>query len=88
MLFFGKNQKMICNFGKKEYFCTHNRSRSGAVVARWAHNPKVIGSSPVSATITLQVTDYLLFAAFFLKQTGQNRDITLFVKSVYIFSKK
>ena len=26
------------------------KSRSGAVVARWAHNPKVIGSSPVSAT--------------------------------------
>ena len=25
-------------------------SRSGAVVARWAHNPKVAGSSPVSAT--------------------------------------
>ncbi len=25
-------------------------SRSGAVVARWAHNPKVVGSSPASAT--------------------------------------
>ena len=25
-------------------------SRGGAVVARWAHNPKVIGSNPVSAT--------------------------------------
>ena len=25
--------------------------RGGAVVARWAHNPKVAGSSPVSATI-------------------------------------
>ena len=25
-------------------------SRSGAVVARWAHNPKVIGSNPFSAT--------------------------------------
>ena len=25
-------------------------SRSGAVVARWAHNPKVVGSNPSSAT--------------------------------------
>ena len=24
--------------------------RGGAVVARWAHNPKVVGSSPASAT--------------------------------------
>ena len=24
--------------------------RGGAVVARWAHNPKVAGSSPVPAT--------------------------------------
>ena len=27
-----------------------NTSRSGAVVARRAHNPKVVGSSPASAT--------------------------------------
>ena len=26
------------------------RSRDGAVVARWAHNPKVVGSSPAPAT--------------------------------------
>ena len=25
-------------------------SRGGAVVARWAHNPKVVGSSPAPAT--------------------------------------
>ena len=40
---------------KKHYLCTRylitNISRNGAVVARRAHNPKVIGSSPVSATI-------------------------------------
>ena len=24
--------------------------RGGAVVARWAHNPKVVGSSPAPAT--------------------------------------
>ena len=26
------------------------KSRDGAVVARWAHNPKVVGSSPAPAT--------------------------------------
>lgn len=25
-------------------------SRNGAVVARWAHNPEVVGSNPASAT--------------------------------------
>ena len=46
-------------FGSLEcniYLCTRNQemiatiSRSGAVVARWAHNPKVAGSSPAPAT--------------------------------------
>ena len=27
-----------------------NISRGGAEVARWAHNPKVIGSNPIPAT--------------------------------------
>ncbi len=37
-----------------EYFCCNfvvaKTSRGGAVVARWAHNPKVAGSSPALAT--------------------------------------
>ena len=32
-------------------------SRGGAVVARWAHNPKVAGSSPAPATKKSLVTD-------------------------------
>ena len=38
------------------YLCYRNQemiattSRSGAVVARWAHNPKVVSSSLASAT--------------------------------------
>ena len=28
----------------------HSTLRGGAVVARWAHNPKVAGSSPAPAT--------------------------------------
>ena len=30
-------------------------SRSGAVVARRAHNPKVVGSSPASATKLIEI---------------------------------
>ena len=43
--------KNICKVGKKHYLCTHKISRSGAVVARWAHNPKVVRSSRASATL-------------------------------------
>ena len=32
------------------YFCAAKTSRSRAVVARRAHNPEVVGSSPASAT--------------------------------------
>ena len=38
-------------------------SRSGAVVARWAHNPKVVSSSLASATH--QAFDSLESEAFF-----------------------
>ena len=35
---------------KKAVLLQHKISRSGAVVARWAHNPKVVRSSRASAT--------------------------------------
>lgn len=40
----------ICRFEIKPYLCTHKTktSRSGAVVARWAHNPKVVCSNQAS----------------------------------------
>ena len=31
-------------------------SRNGAVVARWAHNPEVVGSNPASATNHKEIT--------------------------------
>ena len=40
-----------------------NISRSGAAVARWAHNPKVIGSNPISAT---KKKDRKQFRSFFV----------------------
>ena len=43
------------------YLCRYKRSRSGAVVARWAHNPKVTGSSPVSATNDRRIPHWSAF---------------------------
>ena len=48
----------VVKHGNKLYLCSPKEStkvrknivRGGAVVARWAHNPKVIGSNPVPAT--------------------------------------
>ena len=36
---------------KKNFFLQILILRGGAVVARWAHNPKVVGSSPAPATL-------------------------------------
>ena len=43
-------RQKVCSVRKKHYLCIIKTSRSGAGVARWAHNPKVIGSNPFSAT--------------------------------------
>ena len=46
--------KLVKSFGclvRSVYLCTTETSRSRAVVAHRAHNPKVVGSSPASATI-------------------------------------
>ena len=51
-------------------------SRSGAVVARWAHNPKVIGSNPFSATTAqalLELFSYMYIPIFFIKETIQKQ---------------
>ena len=51
--FLEKKRRIIWRFKKKPYLCTRIKkttSRSGAVVARWAHNPKVVRSNRASAT--------------------------------------
>ncbi len=40
---------LFCQFQKTLYLCIR-KSRGGAVVARWAHNPEVVGSNPAPAT--------------------------------------
>ena len=42
--------------------------RGGAVVARWAHNPKVVGSSPAPATKEEDIN--LIDVLFFLPITA------------------
>ena len=39
----------FCQLKKSLYLCIR-KSRGGAVVARWAHNPAVVGSNPAPAT--------------------------------------
>ena len=43
----------FCQFKKSLYLCIR-KSRGGAVVARWAHNPEVVGSNPAPATKIFQ----------------------------------
>ena len=62
-------------------------SRSGAVVARWAHNPKVIGSSPVSATnkkVTYISVHHFFIYAFYTKRE-YNDYFRLFIADKSIF---
>ena len=59
----------------KYYICT-SILRGGAVVARWAHNPKVGGSNPPSATSQkprCECTGALLFSA--RAEPAQARDV-------------
>ena len=66
--------KLVKSFGclvRSVYLCTTETSRSRAVVAHRAHNPKVVGSSPASATKHREVHHMMglsFFCAFFLCQ--------------------
>ena len=59
--------KIICFVRNNSYLCTRDQVMiatippSGAVAAGWANNPKVIGSSPVSATTERESTKLVLF---------------------------
>ena len=46
---------------KSSTFAAQFTSRGGAVVARWAHNPKVGGSSPPPATTEAKSKDLVSF---------------------------
>ena len=59
--------------------------RDGAVVARWAHNPKVRGSSPLPATnqdVSLSVTHPFSFIFFYIQQFFYSAILFLY-KQVY-----
>ena len=51
MMIYSKNiQQIICLFQKKPYLAPVKHRGVEQLVARWAHNPKVIRSSRISAT--------------------------------------
>ena len=54
----------FCQFWRKQYLCIR-KSRGGAVVARWAHNPEVVGSNPAPATKQKSLSQLRLRLLFF-----------------------
>ena len=54
--------------------------RGGAVVARWAHNPKVVGSSPAPAT---KKADSFESAFLFFYKSLLSNLIALFIKDYH-----
>ena len=66
---------IFCGIGKSVYLCTQKTSRDGAVVARWAHNPKVAGSSPAPATnsrLLYQQPFFIFGDSYVLKNNRRN----------------
>ena len=55
--------KTLADSKKVRTFATVITSRDGAEVARWAHNPKVVGSNPAPAT-KQEKSKWLLFFVF------------------------
>ena len=68
MNFFEK--KLHENLERNVFWCTFasvlkTASRGGAVVARWAHNPKAGGSIPSPATFKENISSPFLFSGIF-----------------------
>ena len=53
--FLGNNARKIWCDSRKTLLLHHEKSRSGAEVARQAHNLEVMGSNPVSATKAIRL---------------------------------
>ena len=51
----------FCQFKKSLYLCIR-KSRGGAVVARWAHNPEVVGSNPAPATKITKIKSFSILS--------------------------
>ena len=61
--------KTMCNFAPT------NMMRGGAEAARWAHNPKVAGSSPAPATKKAGLLSGFLFLFFHQCHAASNAAI-------------
>ena len=55
----------------------HCKSRDGAVVARWAHNPKVAGSSPAPATKRTVCRRYAVLIFLFMTPIYEDNHIII-----------
>lgn len=53
-------------FDKKQLLLQYKTSRGGAAVARWAHNPKVVGSIPAPATDYVRGVEIFPTSLFFI----------------------
>ena len=67
------NPKNFWRYGEKQYLCTCKTSRGRAVVAHWAHNPKVVGSSPAPATKKSRLTSAGFFLLLGIRSFGRIR---------------
>ena len=71
--YFGFFCKVFCHFKRIalllkyfSYLCTPQQRRMEQLAARWAHNPKVTGSSPVPATFRNPNTLKMRVLGFFV----------------------
>ena len=60
------SMKNCCTFAQE----IRNAPRGGAVVARWAHNPKAGGSIPSPATFKENASSPFLFLSIFYLKVG------------------
>ena len=67
----------FCQFQKTLYLCIR-KSRGGAVVARWAHNPEVVGSNPAPATKLKSFSNLMPKLLFFSLLTTPFKEYDLY----------
>ena len=55
-----KKKNILINYIKNSLFLYMQIKQSGAEEARWAHNPKDIGSKPITANFLLNLLNKLI----------------------------
>ncbi len=86
---FGKETKYIfaLPFLGEDKFVHNNQKdilRGGAEVARWAHNPKVIGSNPVPATTKKLMIFIGFFCLYQFEYSSSNSTLFLLTGTTFL----